>query len=250
MDVFIPLRKYSTSPSVADAGDAFKSPTELPEPSPPSLMYIRLLENSTKFIYHLPLKFSYDIFFSVPLLQNEEMLSKLYMVNIYADGPGEINEQSLKPFWIGKLPELCSFAALGSHMYCFGGRTSFTDANRNQEVCKMQVLPCISKDAKWVPASPMISLRVDPLVTVVGSKIFVCNSSFYKPAHSNPDNAHWGELFDPINGKLEYIPDPLLSTRAIISVSAALKKPKILCVAFHECGSICLFCMYNIKSRS
>ena len=96
----------------------------------------------------------------------------------------------------------------------------------------------------------MIFLRVNHLVSIVGSKIFICNSSFYKPAHSNPYNAHWGELCHPVNKKLEYISDPPLLACAVISVSAALDKPKILRVAFHECASICLFYMYNVESRS
>jgi hypothetical protein len=229
--------------------DASNSRTELPEPSP-SPMFAYLAQNTNPNVYHRPPKFSYDIFFTASLFQNEEMLSRLYTVNIHADSPGEINEQVLKPFWTGKLPGLCSFAALGSHVYCFGRRTSFTDADGIREVCKIQVLPCIPKDAKWVPASPMISPRIDPFVSVVGSKIFVCNSSFHKPAHSNPNNAHWGELFDTVNGKSEYIPDPPFPARAVIYVSAALEKPEILRVAFHKCGSVCLFCMYNVESRS
>jgi hypothetical protein len=241
-------RKYSgrTGSSLAEAS---KSPTELPKPSPPSRMYACLLENPTKFLYHLPPKFSYDIFFTVPLFQNE-MLSKMYTVNIHADGPSKVNEEPLKPFWTGKLPELCSLAALGSHVYCFGGRTSFTDTDGIREVCKIQVLPYIPKDAKWVTASPMISSRVDPFVSVVGGKIFVCNSSFYKHAHSNLDNAHWGELFDPVNGKSEHIPNPPFSARAVISVSTAPEKPEILFVAFHEHHYICQLSMYNVESRS
>jgi hypothetical protein len=241
-------RQYSTSPSMTDAGDASKSPTELLEPSPPSRMYLCLPENPNKFLYHRPSKFSYDIFFTVPLVQNEEVLSKLYAVNIHADGPGEVNVESLKPLWTGKLPELCGFAALGSHVYCLGGRTSFGDPIR--EVRKIQVLPCIPEEPKWVPASPIISPRVSPFVEVVGSKIFVCNSSFYKPAHSDPDNAHWGELFDPVNGKSEYIPDPPFPARAVISVSATPEKPEILLLAFHERRSVCVFCLYNVESRS
>jgi hypothetical protein len=225
-----------TGSSLAEASE---SPTELPEPSPPSRMYARLLENPTKFLYHLPPKFSYDLFFTAPLfLKNMEMHWRLFTINIHADGPGEVNEEPLKPFWTGKL------------LYCFGGRTSPTDTNGIREVCKIQVLPCIPNDAKWVTASPMISSRVDPFVSVVGSKIFVCNSSYYKFAHSDPDNAHWAELYDPVNGKSEYIPDPPFPARAVISVSAALEKPEILLVAFHERHSVCQFCLYNVESRS
>jgi hypothetical protein len=86
----------------------------------------------------------------------------------------------------------------------------------------------------------MISSRVDPFVLVVGSKIFVCNSSFYKLAHSNPDNAYWGELFDPVNGKSEYILDPPFPACAVISVFAAPEKPEILLVAFHERRFVCI----------
>ena len=118
------------------------------------------------------------------------MLSKLYTVIIHADSFGEFNEEPLKPFWTGKLPELCSFVVLGFHVYYFGGRMSFTNTDGIREVCKIQVLPCIPKEAKWVTASPMISLRVNPFVSVVESKIFVSNFSFYKLAHSDPNNAH------------------------------------------------------------
>jgi hypothetical protein len=45
-----------------------------------------------------------------------EMHWRLYTVNIHADGPGEVIEEPLKPLWTGKLPELYSFAALGSHV--------------------------------------------------------------------------------------------------------------------------------------
>jgi hypothetical protein len=236
---------------LSSLAEASEPPMELPEPSPPSRMYACLLENPNKFLYHLPPKFSYDIFFTAPLyLKNKEMHQRLFTVNIHADGPGEVNEEPLKPFWTGKLPELYSFAALGSHVYCFGGRTSPTDTNGIREVCKIQVLPYIPKDAKWVSASPMISSRVDPFVSVVGSKIFVCNSSYYKFAPSDPDNGHWAELFDPVNGKSEYIPDPPFPARAVISVSAAPEKPEILLVAFHERHSVCQFCLYNVESRS
>lgn len=141
-------RKRNSGRTESSLAEASKSPTTLLEPPPSeepsspmdghlgtaamlfpplssrSPMVAFLTQHSTANIYHRPPKRSYDICFCLPLSpddKNEPKLARWYTINIYADGPGKVYPEPLIPFWKGKLPVLCGFAALGSRIYCFGG---------------------------------------------------------------------------------------------------------------------------------
>jgi hypothetical protein len=93
---------------------------------------------------------SYDIYFCVPFTVDSEVIEldrkenheigwaywKWYKLNIHADGPGNVNQKQLIPFWKGKLPMYGGIAALGSSIYFFfggGGEvSSWVDSQRVQ----------------------------------------------------------------------------------------------------------------------
>jgi hypothetical protein len=130
---------------------------------------------------------SYDIVFCVEgekeeAAQDDRLLScfvscmKWYTINIHADGPGgKVYPKRLLPFSKGQIPLFAALAALGSHIYCFGGKTSSHEPIR--DVYKLRVPPRVAKEGeKWVPVSPMmISQRKSLVRFCSGGKIYVCN---------------------------------------------------------------------------
>ena len=115
--------------------EASKTPAKLPVPEPSP--------SPTEILCNLPpkFKFSYDIFFSAELLvsadnesddardnddsdsDGESTDSNWYKIHIHADGPAELYPEPVLPCWAGKVPHSVGFAALGSHIYRFGGLT-------------------------------------------------------------------------------------------------------------------------------
>jgi len=203
---------------------------------------------------------SYDIFLCV-LDENGEQdadgkergHSKLYTIKIHAHGPGKVYPNPLIPFWKGKLPARCGLAALGSHIYCFGG-VSYTRFGQQEirDVNKLWITPRVGKE--WVPVSPMISGRCFAYASVLGGRIYVRN---HEPC--NHTDAHWGEVFDPVNGKWEAFPNPpnyppkySRNYRECIIISAALKNPDRIIVAYRvpDDRSYAIFYAYNVNHRS
>lgn len=166
-------------------------------------------------------------------------------------GPGKVDPNPLVPFWTGNVPGQARLVPLGSHIYSFGGmsHTAGPDGLQNRpmrDVCKLGITPRVAKE--WIPISLMRSPRCCPQVSLLGSKIFVCNS-FYDRL-----SLHWGEVFDPANGKWKVLPNPpsyppVFLGRIIISV--ALKNPDRIIVAYrvaHDPYSA-IFYAYNVQNR-
>jgi hypothetical protein len=83
-----------------------------------------------------------------------------------------------------------ALTALGSHIYCLGGRNTAYEPLR--DVYKLRVTPHAAKE--WVDVSPRM---------VLGGKIYVLNGCCCD--HTDP---HWCEVFDPVHRKWEALPNP------------------------------------------
>jgi hypothetical protein len=150
--------------------------------------------------------------------------SKWYTIKI---GPGKVYPNPLVPFWSGKIPEAAGLVALGSYLYSFGGTRN--DKERwagSSDVCKLRINP-VAKE--WVRVNPMICRRYCPEPWLLGGKLYVSNSMHLQLS------SHWGEVFDPSNGKWELVPDPPnyppRSYLDHINISAALQNPDRLILA-------------------
>jgi hypothetical protein len=199
---------------------------------------------------------SYDIVFSVE--DNEvsnchdvkEMRAhfKFYAIKL---GPDNVCPNPLIPFWDGKVRDCTSFAVLRSHVYFLGGVEYITvpewSLRAIGDVCKLRVSPSGAKE--WVRTSPMICPRYCPQPLVLGGKMYVCNS--YRGGGILPP-PHWGEVFNPANGKWELIPNPPNYPEKRIIIYAALQNPDRVIVAHRVAGdrNSAIFYAYNVQNRS
>jgi len=178
---------------------------------------------------------SYGIFFCLPLMDwkllEEEMDSvyqwqsfKWYSINVHADGPVRAYPKQLIPFWKGLIPMSGALAALGSHIYCLGGKNAAYEPLR--DVYKLRVTPHAAKE--WVDVSPrMIYGRRHAHASVLGGKTYVLNDLCCD--HTDP---HWCEVFDPVHRKWEALPNPPTYLQDGLIFYAALENPNRIIGAF------------------
>jgi hypothetical protein len=147
-------------------------------------------------------------------------------------------KRSISSFWDGKLHMTKGFAALSSHIYAFGG-LSISD------IYKLDLTGRGPYSLKPVPS--MISPNFYPCSFALDKKIYVFSSHL----GGTCPTVHWGEVFDPENGKWEALPDPPYDMSFIIH-SAALKNPSRILVAFHvpDTRYSAMFYTYNVQHRS
>jgi len=199
---------------------------------------------------------SYDVFFCLPFLDwklLEEVRNsvyqwqsfKWYSINIHADGPGTAYPKRLIPFWKGLIPMSSALAALGSHIYCLGGRNAAYEPLC--DVYKLRVTPHAAKE--WVDVSPrMISRRRHAHASVLGGKIYVLNN--LRRDHTDP---HWCEVFDPVRRKWEALPNPPTYLQDGLIFYAALENPNRIIGAFRvsiDTPPAAIFYEYNVQHRS
>jgi len=163
---------------------------------------------------------------------------------------GHISRKPLIPFWNGKVPSGGGLALLGSYIYSFGGMSYAQSRRPIRCSYKLRVTPHVSKELVNVP--PMLSRRCNLDVSVLHSKIYVCNDDY--------DNQHfhhqWGEVFDPANGgKWEALPNPPnypSNYPECICISAALESPERIIVAYRakDDDSFAIFYAYDVQHRS
>lgn len=200
---------------------------------------------------------SYDIVFCVDeqeaKLEDDGIMwvpTKWYMINVHADGPGKVYPKPLFPYWKGKVPSLGCLAVLGSHIYGFGGLShAGSRVLAIHDVYRLRVSPYAAKE--FIPISPMLSWRYHPLASVLGNKIYVRNDEFQTP----PLHYHWGEVFDPANGKWETLPNPPkypVKYPECTVISAVLENPERIIVAYRAANdhSSAIFYVYNVQHRS
>jgi len=199
---------------------------------------------------------SYNIFFCVPL-EDPKFLEKemdpvyrwsslkWYSINIHADGPVTVYPKRLIPFWKGLIPLSSALAALGSYIYCLGGRNAAREPLR--DVYKLRVTPHAAKE--WVHVSPkMISGRRSAHASVLGRKIYVLNDQCWD--HTDP---HWCEVFDPVNRRWEALPNPPTYLQDGLIFYAALENPDRIIGAFRvpvDTPPSAIFYEYNVQHRS
>lgn len=174
----------------------------------------------------------------------EWTLTKWYTIKVHSYG-AMVYPKPLVPFWKGKVYSLESLAALGSQIYAFGGLSHDGSPQAIQDVCKLQVTPHVAQE--WVPVSPMLSSRYCPETSVLGNRIYVRNGEYEALPH------HWGEVFDPADGKWEALPNPPkypVNYPECTIISAALENPKRIIVAHRAPDSFAIFYVYNVQHRS
>lgn len=76
----------------------------------------------------------------------------------------------------------------------------------------------------------MISRRYCPEASALGRKKYVRNSLQYGERYR-----HWGEVFDPADGKWEAVPNPPIDDQGII-ICAAVGNPERIIVAYEVPG--------------
>jgi hypothetical protein len=196
--------------------------------------------------------FSHDIFFCV-----DELNARVEDDGICWSGArwfslkiaGHISRKPLIPFWKGKVPSGGGLAVLGSHIYSFGGMSYAQSRRPIRYGYKLRVTPHVSKELVSIP--PMLSRRCYLDVSVLRTKIYVCNHDF----HHRHFRHQWGEVFDPAKGKWEALPNPpnFPSTYPErICISAALESPERILVAYHakDDNSSAIFYAYDVQHRS
>jgi hypothetical protein len=163
---------------------------------------------------------------------------------------GHFSRKSLIPFWKGKVPSGGGLAVLGSHIYSFGGMSYSRSRQPIRYAYKFRVTPHVAKEL--VNASPMLSRRYQPDVSVIGSKIYVRNDD----SHHQRSHHEWGEVFDPANGgKWEALPNPPnypSEYPECMCISAALESPERILVAYRakDDNSSAIFYSYDVQHRS
>ncbi|KAE8021767.1 hypothetical protein FH972_007631 [Carpinus fangiana] len=189
----------------------------------------------------------YNVVFCVPTFSKDldgRTYTKWYSINIRENGPCEVHtkDKTLSSFWDGKLQATEGFAALGSHVYAFG-EPAIPDSG--SDLCKLDLTARGPYSLKPVPS--MISPKFYPHAFAIDGKIYVFSSVL----EGTSPTVHWGEAFDPDNGKWEALPDPPYDTSFII-LSAALENPSRILVAFHVPGqkSSTWNCEEKIKAES
>jgi hypothetical protein len=83
---------------------------------------------------------------------------------------------------------------------------------------------------EFIPISPMLFWRYHLLASVIGNKIYVRNDEFQTPRL----HYHWGEVFDPANGKWETLANPPkypVKNPECTVISAVLENPERIIVA-------------------
>jgi hypothetical protein len=195
---------------------------------------------------------SYDIIFCVPFFDANRAVDPIYAwssfewysCNIHADSPDKVYPKRLSPFWKGQTPFSAAFVALGSHIYCFGGRASSREPIR--DVSKLRIAPRVDKE--WVSVFPkMISGRYYSSASVLGGKVYIRSHD-----HSYHTGAHWSEVFDPVNGKWEALPNPPMYTDDWLIICATLENPDRIIAAFCvlEDYNYATFYEYDVHHRS
>jgi len=177
--------------------------------------------------------------------KDDRKYTKWFTISIRADGPCEVytEEKPLTSFSDAKLHVVEGFAALGSHVYAFGGGLAIPFCP--SDVCKLDVTGRGAYGFDSV--SSMIAPKFCSHNFVLDGKIYVFSSR----QMNMPPTAHWGEVFDPHNGKWEALPDPPYDSSFTI-ISAALENPNRILVAFHVSDTwySAMFYAYNVQHRS
>jgi len=174
--------------------------------------------------------------------KDDRKYTKWFTISIRADGPCEVytEEKPLTSFSDAKLHVVKGFAALGSHVYAFGGGLAIPFCP--SDVCKLDVTGRGAYGCDSVPS--MITPKFLSHNLVLDGKIYVFSAR-------GPRDMPWGEVFDPDNGKWEALPEPPCDSSYTI-FSAALENPNRILVTFHVSGTCnsAMFCAYNVQGRS
>jgi hypothetical protein len=200
---------------------------------------------------------SYNFVFCVPFEQDEygKTRTRWFSITIHAADPdtgtGGVRPEEKKKlfasFWEGKLPMIRGFAALGSNVYSFGGLT--------YPICLSNVYKLDVTTPHPRRVCPMISRRLESRSLVLDGKIYVfsdhlVHNHFVKQAI--PPITRWGEVFNPVDGQWESLPDPPYNSRCTL-ISAALENPSRILAAFYVPNTgrryTAMFCTYNVQYR-
>jgi hypothetical protein len=127
--------------------------------------------------------------------------------------------------------------------------TGFDDSVQGaRNIYELQLNPSVAN--KWVRIANLKSPRFPPEVSVLGHKLIVWNSILGQLS------LHWAEVFDPVNGTCELVPNPpkyfVSSIADRILLSAALQNPDRLVVA-HRVPTdrySAIFYAYDLQHRS
>jgi hypothetical protein len=167
-----------------------------------------------------------------------------YSINIHADSLGKVYPTRLNTFWKGQTLFSTAFVALGSHIYCFSGKTYYREPIR--DVSKLWVAPRVNKE--WVSVFPnMISRRYYSSTLVLGDKVYI-----YSHDLSYHTGANWSEVFDPIIEKWEALPNPQTYTGDCLIICATLENPDKIIVAFRAPKDhyYAIFYVYDVHHKS
>jgi hypothetical protein len=174
-------------------------------------------------------------------------------------------EGSILRVWKGsisvKFP--ASFAALGSELFCVGGRLRRSGIPEwffslsQPPIPDVYALDINSPGEKdWIRVESTISPRLEPHSLVIGGKLYVLSGFDHDTYDYSSSDPH-GEVFDPVTGLWEALPDAPWPKKSLI-ISAALENPNKILVASIVRGDIdeaCLetratFFTYDVQNRS
>jgi hypothetical protein len=113
-------------------------------------------------------------------------------------------------------------------------------------VSKLRIAPRVDKE--WVSVFlKMISWRYYSSTSVLGDKVYICSYD-----HSYHTGAHWSEVFDPVNGKWEALPNPPTYTNDCLIICATPENPYRIIVDFRvpKYHYYAIFYVYNLHHKS
>ncbi|KAE8076054.1 hypothetical protein FH972_014727 [Carpinus fangiana] len=195
----------------------------------------------------------------IDIPDEEEGRSGWYTLTIPTDTvDGE--EGSILRVWKGSIPvELpASFAVLGSELFCVGGRLRRPGIPRSFFTLSQPPIPDIYAldinspgEKDWIRVGSTISPRLEPHSLVIGGKLYVLSGFDHDTYDYSSSDLH-GEVFDPVTGLWEALPDAPWPMKSLI-ISAALENPNRILVAsiaqgdFDTCAT---FFTYDVQNRS
>jgi hypothetical protein len=174
-------------------------------------------------------------------------------------------EGSILRVWKGRMPvELpASFAALGSELFCVGGRLRRPGIPRSFFTISHPPIPDIYAldinspgEKDWIRVGSTISPRLEPHSLVIDGKLYVLSGFDHDTYDYSSSDPH-GEVFDPVTGLWEALPDAPWRKKSQI-ISAALENPNRILVASIDQGDIDAGCFdtsatfftYDVQNRS
>ncbi|GLT73462.1 hypothetical protein SLA2020_453200 [Shorea laevis] len=153
--------------------------------------------------------------------------------------------------------KFCTYVLLGSDVYCLGGHhfQYLSPPTGKSDVWKVNISNPTA--AEWISAPPMITPRAFPNTLVLGGKLYVVSGlRFHSPTHRR---AWDGEVYDPMTGSWQPLPEPPCYMGSLI-ITAALENPNRILAASYPYVlpededsfdySYANFCMYDVQNCS